>query len=94
MRNGGDKRGKAADRRRRKSWMLAYYGDGERAKCVHCAKGLDFQTIEADRIVPGGSYARTNIQPSCRPCNIRRGNSSITPYNPGLPAAGGEDYKR
>ena len=94
MRNGGDKRGKAADRRRRKQWMLAKFGDGTRCDCVHCGKGLEFKTIEADRIIPGGSYARVNIQPSCRPCNIRRGNSPITPYNPSLPAAGGADYTR
>jgi 5-methylcytosine-specific restriction endonuclease McrA len=92
MRNGGDKRGKAADRRRRKTWMLAMFGDTATAPCIHCGKGLDFKTIEADRIIPGGSYARQNIQPSCRPCNIRRGNSPITPYTPSLPAAGGEAY--
>ena len=85
MRNGGDKRGKAADRRRRKQWMLAMFGDHNTAPCVHCGKGLDYSTIEADRIKPGGSYARTNIQPSCRPCNVRRGNSPITPYKPAMP---------
>lgn len=90
QRNGGDKRGKATDRRKRKTWLLAYYGPA----CVHCGKGLDFQSVEADRIVPGGSYARTNVQPSCRPCNIRRGNSPITPYPLNLPAAGGADYTR
>lgn len=79
-RNGGDKRGKAADRRRRKTWMLAKFGNGATAPCTHCGKGLDYQTIEADRIVPGGSYARPNIQPSCRPCNVRRGDSPITPF--------------
>lgn len=94
MRNGGDKRGKAADRRRRKLWLLAYFGDCEHAPCTHCGKPLSFATIEADRIIPGGSYARVNIQPSCRPCNIRRGNSPITPYIPSLPAAGGADYPR
>ena len=89
MRNGGDRRGRAADRRRRKTWLLWKFN----ATCVHCGKGLDFSTIEADRITPGGSYARHNIQASCRPCNVRRGNSPITPYSMALPAAGGEDYK-
>lgn len=79
-RNGGDKRGSAADRRRRKTWMLAFYGDGERVDCVHCGKGLDFKTVEQDRIIPGGSYNRANIQPSCRPCNVRRGDSPVTPF--------------
>jgi hypothetical protein len=94
MRNGGDKRGKASDRRARKVWMLWKFGDGTTAPCVHCSKGLDYGTIEADRIIPGGSYARTNVQPSCRPCNIRRGNSPVTPYIPSLPAAGGAAYTK
>jgi len=80
MRNGGDKRGKAADRRRRKTWMLWKFGDGDIAPCTHCGKGLDFSTIEADRIIPGGCYARHNVQPSCRDCNLERGDSPITPY--------------
>jgi 5-methylcytosine-specific restriction endonuclease McrA len=79
-RNGGDRRGKAADRRRRKTWMLWKFGDGKTAPCTHCQKGLDFTTIEADRIIPGGPYNRQNVQPSCRPCNIRRGDSPITPF--------------
>jgi len=88
MRNGGDKRGKAIDRRQRKKWLLWKFN----AKCVHCQKELTFGTIEADRIIPGGSYARTNIQASCRSCNIRRGNSPVTPYPVSLPAHGGADY--
>jgi hypothetical protein len=79
-RNGGDKRGSSHDRRRRKLWMLAMFGDGQTCPCVHCGKGLDFNSIEQDRIIPGGSYSRRNIQPSCRPCNIARGDSPITPY--------------
>jgi hypothetical protein len=39
---------------------------------VHCAEDLTFDLIEADRIYPGGSYRRENVQPSCRPCNISR----------------------
>lgn len=81
-RNGDDKRGKARDRRKRKTWLLWKFGDGTQAPCVHCGKGLDFQAIEQDRIIPGGSYARHNIQPSCKPCNQLRGNSPITPYPP------------
>lgn len=74
-RNGGDKRGKAKDRRRRKTWMLAMFGDGQTCPCAHCGRQLSFQTLEADRIIPGGSYARSNIQPSCRPCNITRSDN-------------------
>lgn len=86
-RNGGDKRGSSHDRARRKVWMLAFYGNHETAPCTHCGKDLTYTELEADRIIPGGSYARTNVQPSCRSCNIRRGNSPVTPYSPSLPTA-------
>lgn len=72
MRPGGEKRGNCRDRRRRKQWMLTTWGDGATAPCVHCSAPLTFETVEADRIVPGGSYRRDNVQPSCRTCNLRR----------------------
>lgn len=75
-RAGGDKRGNAADRERRKWWMLETWGDGYNCKCVHCETMLDYFTVEADRKVPGGSYRRENIQPSCGLCNKRRSNNS------------------
>jgi hypothetical protein len=82
FRKGHDPRGSSDDRARRKSWLLAMFGDGTTAPCTHCMKPLDRQSIEADRIIPGGSYRRTNIQPSCGPCNWLRGDSPITPYRP------------
>jgi hypothetical protein len=74
-RPGGDKRGSAASRRKRKAWLLATYGDGVTCTCTHCPTVLDFATIEADRIIPGGSYRRDNIQPACRACNLARSNN-------------------
>lgn len=71
-RHGGDRRGSAEDRRRRKTWMLWHFGDGESCQCVHCNKRLTRETLEADRIIPGGGYGRKNIQPSCRACNLMR----------------------
>lgn len=74
-RPGGEKRGNSTDRRRRKLWMLARWGDGQTAPCTHCDSPLDYATIEADRIIPGslgGSYRRENIQPACRACNLAR----------------------
>jgi hypothetical protein len=75
-RNGGDKRGSAASRRARKAWFLSsksgFGGNGQTVPCVHCTAALTFEQIEADRINPGGSYRRDNVQPSCRPCNISR----------------------
>jgi 5-methylcytosine-specific restriction endonuclease McrA len=79
-RNGGDKRGKAKDRRRRKLKLLYRFGDGTTAPCVHCNKGLTYETLEQDRIIPGGSYAMHNLQPSCQRCNEARGDSPITPF--------------
>ncbi|MBX9686378.1 MAG: HNH endonuclease [Candidatus Obscuribacterales bacterium] len=74
-RPGGDKRGSAANRRARKWWMLETFGTGRKCPCVHCGKRLRFSTVEADRIIPGGSYARNNIQPACRDCNLSRSNN-------------------
>jgi 5-methylcytosine-specific restriction endonuclease McrA len=82
-RAGGDKRGSAATRRARKLWLLCviedrtlgwapFGGNGETVPCVFCRKSLTFATIEADRIIPGGSYRRENVQPACRPCNLAR----------------------
>lgn len=79
-RKGGDKRGSNRDRRARKIWMLSHFGNGGECPCTHCGIALTYETVEADRIVPGGSYRRDNVQPSCRDCNEIRGNSPITPY--------------
>ena len=74
MRAGGDKRGNNKDRKRRKEWLLSEFGDGETCNCVHCGKPLDINTVEADRKIPGASYARWNIQPADRHCNASRSN--------------------
>ena len=76
-RNGGDKRGSSADRRRRKAWLMDAYGDGRSAPCYHCGARLDVSTCEADRIIPGGSYGHHNIVPSCGPCNKKRGTQPL-----------------
>lgn len=73
-RHGGDKRGSAASRRARKHWMLTTWGDGQSCPCVHCGQPQTYATVEADRIVPGASYRRTNVQPACRSCNLDRSN--------------------
>lgn len=74
-RHGGDKRGNSADRRRRKLWMLETWGNGTTCACVHCECELDYDTVEADRKIPGGSYRRENVQPSCRDCNLMRSDN-------------------
>lgn len=74
-RHGGDHRGSSYDRRARKEWILKFWGDGERCLCVHCRCVLEREEVEADRIIPGGPYARWNIQPSCSPCNKARGDN-------------------
>lgn len=75
MRVGGEKRGNSRDRRIRKLWMLTTFGDGLHCPCTHCKKELTYETVEADRIVPGGSYRRENVQPACRRCNAQRSNN-------------------
>jgi hypothetical protein len=72
QRAGGEKRGSAADRRARKAWMLRTWGNGETCPCVFCGRAVNFETVEADRIIPGGSYRRDNVQPACKPCNLSK----------------------
>jgi hypothetical protein len=53
--------------------VVMFGGDGEKVSCwLGCGRILTDETIEADRIVPGGSYRRGNIAPACRPCNVAR----------------------
>ncbi len=71
-----DKRGNSADRRARKTFLLNAFGNGTTCACVHCGVTLTRETLEADRIVPGGTYRRDNVQPSCGPDNRARGNNA------------------
>lgn len=73
---GDDKRGSAKDRRARKFWMLRTFGNGHSVGCVHCGTSLTFDTVQADRIQPGGSYRRENVQPACGPCNRDRSDKN------------------
>lgn len=75
-----DRRGNNLSRRSRKLWMLAAFGDGTTAPCYHCEVELTFETVEADRIIPGGTYRRDNIIPACRQCNARRGNTPLQEF--------------
>lgn len=73
-----DKRGNNADRRNRKIWMLETFApleDKAKVACVHCKALCSYDEVEADRINPGGSYARYNVQPSCGSCNRARSNN-------------------
>jgi hypothetical protein len=72
-RKGGDDRGSAEDRRRRKRYLLDTWGDGTTAPCAFCKVELTYDTVTVDRFpIPGrkgGRYTRDNIRPACQPCN-------------------------
>ena len=74
----GDKRGNSTQRRARKLWLLSpaapFGGDGEKVPCVHCGAMLTYDDIDVDRVIPGDSYRRDNVQPSCAFDNRSRGN--------------------
>lgn len=72
---GDDRRGNSKDRAARKIWMLNQFGNGHSVDCRHCGTSLDYANVQADRIIPGGSYRRSNVQPSCQTCNIRRSDN-------------------
>jgi hypothetical protein len=76
-----DKRGNVKDRARRRAWLLLTFdvdlGPG-RARChlklsAYCEIEVDSDTLSVDRKVRGGTYARHNIQPACKPCQDRQG---------------------
>lgn len=73
MRNGGEKRGNAGNRRARKHWLLSYFGTGTVCQCWECSTLLTIETIHVDRIQPGGSYRRDNIRPHCPTCSHKQG---------------------
>lgn len=76
-----DKRGNWQARRRRRAWLLATFDPElgpDQAACrlrLHrdCLVVVDSSTLTVDRIEPGGTYARDNIQPACKPCQDRQG---------------------
>jgi hypothetical protein len=74
----GDKRGSSRERRARREWLVkpeaGFGGNGEKVPCVHCGAMVTACDMDVDRIVPGGSYRRDNIQPSCAFDNRSRGN--------------------
>jgi hypothetical protein len=75
-----DPRGNSYNRRAAKRWLLSpeagYGGTGSSVNCVHCGTMLTFGTLERDRKKPGGPYARHNLQPACRTCNLSRSNDA------------------
>src|SRR3954464_15495803 len=83
-RAGGDKRGSSAARRARKHYLLALWGNGETCPCLYCSAPLTFASVEADRIIAGDSYRRSNVIPACRSCNLARLDKSIWAFSPNV----------
>jgi 5-methylcytosine-specific restriction endonuclease McrA len=73
-----NRRGSAFARRRRKTWLLAEFGDGISVTCPECSAVLFYSTLEVDLFplpaARGGRYVRSNIRPICRPCNEDHGH--------------------
>jgi hypothetical protein len=73
-----DPRGSSRDRKIRRAWLVSvaagFGGNGVSVPCVHCKIEVTTADMHVDRIIPGGSYRRINIQPSCGSCNLARGN--------------------
>lgn len=86
--DGQDKRGNSKDRAARRAYLLSpqagFGGNGEVVPCAlgivsSCSMLVDNSTMEVDRIVPGalgGRYIRSNIRPTCRPCNETAGHAT------------------
>jgi hypothetical protein len=73
-------KGNSYQRRARKHWLLSaaagFGGNGVVVPCaVHPDELLTYDTVTADRIVPGehgGTYARSNLRPMCLSGNSSR----------------------
>lgn len=83
-----DKRGNARDRAARRAWMIATFDTDlpGQARCrlrlaPECLSIVDVDTLSVDRIVFGGSYARSNIQPACLPCQSLQGGIEAVRVN-------------
>lgn len=51
--------------------------------CAICGRGKTLVELTVDHIIPlslGGKHCKENIQPLCRSCNSRKGNSIIGSY--------------
>lgn len=61
--------------------FVLFGGNGESVPCWwECGRVVTKATVEADRIIAGGSYRRDNIVPACRPCNLARSDDEwLTP---------------
>lgn len=80
--NGGE-RPNSYQRRARKYYLLVKHGDGQTCPCYFCKSELTFKSLTLDRRKPGsrgGTYAKQNLIPACRGCNIRRGDKSIQAF--------------
>jgi hypothetical protein len=77
MPNGSDPtRGNNRQRKARKLWLLATFGDGETCACWECGATVRYETLCVDRITPacdGGTYRRNNIRPHCLTCSCKQG---------------------
>ncbi len=79
--NGGpDKRGSAADRRRRKAKLLVRHGDGFACPCAWCGRRVWDHDLEQDRIDAGGPYRMDNLVPACGPCNRLRSDDTYDSF--------------
>lgn len=89
-----DKRGSAADRRRRRLILVGalapkrgprpgVVGNGRTVPCAHaCGTQLSTLTLTVDRIDPHGTYQLTNVQAACGRCNKARGDNVDWRYSP------------
>jgi len=71
-----DKRGSAAQRRRRRAWLVQAFGVEDGTVCHRCGVHLpadgDWHVDRWPRPgCRGGRYVRSNIRPSCADCNVR-----------------------
>lgn len=74
-----DSRLNAEGRRKTRGWLVSedspWLGTGDTVRCAHCWGILTATTLELDRMEAGGSYARPNLAPAGRRCNLERSDN-------------------
>lgn len=95
-RAGGERRGSSKDRAARRRNLMRHWGNGTTCECAICGMELfdhpremfsggigPIDHIENDKIVPhedGPGYRMTNLYPSCRKCNLARGDMPLEKF--------------
>lgn len=68
-----------------------------RGHCAYCGKGIEYKDMQVDHLTPvfrGGADDISNLMPSCRACNFRKGTWTLDEFREELRRQAGREMKR